>query len=458
MLTFDYTHSLAPHTALEPEVFAEAFDRVLDGLPRLESLRVAPQGSFLASLDADVGEITELAEALAPQIDTLVVIGIGGSSLGAKAVFESQVRPRSRAWRSGPGKPRVELVFVENVDPVEVHDVLESVEWQRAGVNVVTKSGATVETMSTFFAVRQHLIELGGMEFYRSRVVATTDPGSSPLRDVAERDGLRVLDIPAGVGGRFSVTTAVGLFPLAVAGVDIGALLAGARRARTAAFEEDAALNVSASFAAVQLALLESGVSDVVFMPYASGLRDVGCWFVQLWAESLGKIREGVSVGPTPIVAVGATDQHSQLQLFMEGPATKNIVFVELLSDAEEVRIPPAPDGAEALGHLGGQRISYIRRAEMLGVRAALAEVRRPSSTLSLSRLGPESVGELLMALECATALTGWALGVNPFDQPGVELAKCFAHGALGRVSNAEHAERLQSILRSAPPRVSRVS
>lgn len=444
-LRYDYTEAFCEH-GLDEASFAAVRARMGPALAALRTLRERPEPSFLAMPEADLFEVTELAASLSASSSMCLVLGIGGSSLGAKAVYSALVRPESGAWRDGSARRGARLVFLENVDPVETSDVLESLVGPQTIVNVVTKSGTTVETMGSFFAARARLLEAGGPDLYRSRVVATTDPSAGILRGLVDADGLTSLPVPPGVGGRFSVFTPVGTFPLAMAGVDVAAFLRGAGRARDAALDPDLDRNPAAAFAAVQIALLERGVHDVAFMPYVSGLRDAAAWFVQLWAESLGKLRDGVPVGPTPIPAVGATDQHSQLQLFMEGPATKNVVFVETRTDPVDVTIPTPPDACASLGHLGGKTFGQVRAAELAGVRAALAESARPSSTLSLPDVSAESLGELLMTLSCATGIAGSLLGVNPYDQPGVELAKLFAHGLLGRPGAEEYVARFERV------------
>lgn len=442
MLDYDFTQVFCD-SGLAVSVFDEFGERGASALADLRALAEREQPSYLAMPDVDPTPVIELAEAKREQFENCLVLGIGGSSLGAKAVYSALVRPHSNTTRDGVPVKGARLVFLENVDPSESADVLDTYVGDRTLVNVITKSGGTVETMSSFFSARQRLLNVGGPDAVRKHVVATTDPENGILRALVDADGLESLPVPPGVGGRFSVFTPVGLFPLAMAGIDIRAFLAGAARARDAALRPDASENPAAAFAAVQVALYERGVHDVAFMPYVSGMKDVAAWFVQLWAESLGKLRAGEGVGPTPIPAVGATDQHSQLQLFMEGPATKNVVFLRSGFEPIDVTVPGAPDACAPLAHLGGKTLSEIREAELAGVRAALSEAGRPSSTFTLARVDAEALGELMMTLAAATGIAGSLLGVDPYDQPGVELAKKFAHGILGRAAEAEYRQRL---------------
>lgn len=448
MLQYDFGDIFCEH-GIRPADFEALAGPGKAAVQALRELHEREVPSFLAMPEQDLGRVVEVADRVRAEADTCLVLGIGGSSLGAKAVYHALVRPHTNTRRDGSPVDGARLVFLENVDPVETDDVFEAYLPGRTVLNVISKSGGTVETMSSFFTARQRLLDRGGQDLYRSRVVATTDPEGGILRALADADGLTDLPVPPGVGGRFSVFTPVGLFPLAVAGIDIEAFLRGAARARDAALGTEPGQNPAVVFAGLQVALYEAGVHDVAFMPYVSGLKDVAAWFIQLWAESLGKFRGGEPVGPTPIPAVGATDQHSQLQLFMQGPPTKNVVFIETESDPVEVTVAEAPEACASLRHLSGKTLSEVRAAELAGVRAALAESGRPSSTFTLPGIDEESLGELMMTLSAATGLAGSLLGIDPYDQPGVELAKLFAHGILGRPAEAEYHERLDAMSRS---------
>ncbi len=460
-IAFDYTHLVADVAAdfgLSHETIAQATARALAGVDTLAEFGSSGETTFLSLPEIDTTAIEERAAADRAAFTDLVVLGIGGSSLGARAVYSALTRPHSGRHVDGSQRDGLRLHFVENVDPVDVVDLLDSLDLKTTVFNVVTKSGGTIETMSAFFIARQRLIDAFGVDGYRARMVATTDPRRGALRNIVREDGLFAFDVPPAVGGRFSVLTPVGLYPLAAAGLDIRALLAGAAAARDAAYRRSVDDNVAAMFALTQIALYEQGVHDVVFMPYANGLRDTAAWFVQLWAESLGKLRHTddgvVSVGPTPIAALGATDQHSQLQLYMEGPPTKNIVFVDAGAVADDPSVPAAREVCESLRHLGGKKLGEILHAELRGVRAGLAEVGRPTSTLRLRDVSPDTIGALLMTLECAVSIAGAMLGIDPYNQPGVELGKRYAHGLLGRDKEQHYAERIQAQSRDISERV----
>ncbi len=258
------------------------------------------------------------------------------------------------------------------------------------------------------------------------------------LRALSREEGIAALPVPANVGGRFSVLSAVGLLPAAMVGIDVDALLAGAREMVERCETDDLRANPAATFAALQyLADTEAGAPIHVMMPYSDPLRDVADWFRQLWAESLGKrhTRDGTEVfaGPTPVKALGATDQHSQVQLYVEGPFDKTITFLAARDAGTEIQIPAAhPEHAE-LAYLAGHGLAELLRAEMLATEAALAERGRMSMTIEIERVDARSLGALLMMLQLATVYAGHLYGVDPMDQPGVELGKRLTYGIMGR-------------------------
>ena len=363
----------------------------------------------------------------------LVVLGIGGSALGPIAL-RTALRPHG--WNALPdgsrdGWPRLHVL--DNVDPRTIAALLDALDLRHTLFIVTSKSGGTAETLAQFLVVRERLLHVHGGNV-ADHVVFVTDPEKGALRAIARTEGIRALDIPANVGGRFSVLSPVGLLPAALIGVDVMAMLEGAadmaRRCASDALRE----NPAGAFAVLQwLADTQHGCSVQVLMPYSDALRDIAAWFVQLWAESLGKKRpDGVHVGPTPLAALGATDQHSQVQLFMEGPADKTVVFLAAGREGD-VEIPRAyPDVAE-LAYLGGHTLGELLDVERRATAGALARAGRPNATLTLDAVDPWHVGALMMLLEIATIYGGALYGVNPLDQPGVELGKQFTFAMLGR-------------------------
>lgn len=386
--------------------------------------------------DQDVRSILQAARRVRETADDLVVIGIGGSSLGAVALQAALAHPfhnlLPRKTRKGP-----RVFFLENPDPDYLAAVLDTLNLQKTVVNVVTKSGGTAETMANFLVIRKVLSKAVGKK-HAERVIATTDQDTGDLRVIAREEGYATLPVPANVGGRFSTLTAVGLFPAAAAGIGIRGLLAGARemRQRTGApsMETNAAWRLAGL---LYLADTLRGKRAVVFMPYATALREVGFWFRQLWAESLGKARdrEGreIHAGQTPIAASGPVDQHSQLQLYMEGPDDKVYVFVRAARFGRRVPIPRAFSGSKTCALLGGHELGGLMNAEQAATEEALHRAGRPVIRIDLPAVSPHAVGQLLFLLEEATVVAGGLLGIDPFDQPGVELSKILTKRELER-------------------------
>lgn len=392
----------------------------------------------LGRQDQTVAAIRKFAEGVGQAYDHVLVLGIGGSALGTKALVNA-LRPA--AWNELGDDAREyfpRITVLENVDPVSVASALRRIDPRRVLVNVISKSGGTAETLAQFLVVRQWLDQALGPDAANRHLVITTDPEKGPLREIAGREGIASLEVPPEIGGRFSVLTAVGLLPAALVGIDITGLLAGAEREVQKAGREDLLRNPAALFAALHWAAdTWLGARVHVLMPYCDRLKELAAWYGQLWAESLGKRvdRRGsvVSAGPTPVAAIGATDQHSQVQLYMEGPYDKLITFLRVEHPGEDVTIPRRESLPDELGYLPGHTLGELLLAEQEATSAALARMGRMNLTLSIPTLSAESVGELLMFYQIATGFAGAWYGVNPFDQPGVELGKRLTFAAMGR-------------------------
>lgn len=373
----------------------------------------------------------------------LVHVGIGGSALGAETLFRALAHPFHNALPDRRRRgPRVH--FVDNVDPERIAALLETLDLRRTLVHVVSKSGTTVETAAGFQLLRERLARSlrGG---WADHTIFTTGRGA--LRELARAEGVEVLDFPEDVGGRYSVFTASGLLTPAVAGVDVATLLGGARR-MLARIRRAPAGNPAALAAALAFLLETRRDKPIqVLMPYADALEPLARWYVQLAAESLGKRRRrGRGVGPTPLPARGTSDQHSQVQLFVEGPADKLVTFVVARRARRELRM----GGGEPAPYLRGVRLGDLLRAEQEGTAIALARAGRPTTTWVLPAVDPWSLGQLLLALELQTAIHAALLGVDAFDQPGVEAGKLAAFALIGR--QGYEAER-RRIARARPPR-----
>ncbi|HEX7942241.1 MAG TPA: glucose-6-phosphate isomerase [Gemmatimonadaceae bacterium] len=383
------------------------------------------------------------------ELTDVVVLGIGGSALGPIALRTSLRPPQwnllDEAARGG--EPRLHVL--DNVDPANISALLGRLELRRSLFVVISKSGGTAETMAQYLVVRARLNEVLGEAAARDRLVFVTDPQKGALRTIARNEKIAALEIPANVGGRFSVLTPVGILPAALIGIDTAGLLAGAADMRTRCASKVLGNNIAGTWAALQyLADTKHGRPIQVLMPYSDALRDMADWFVQLWAESLGKHRVAgdAGVGPTPLGALGATDQHSKVQLFMEGPGDKTVTFIGVEEGGVDVTIPKLHADVPELAYLGGHRLGELLDIERRATAGALARRGRPNMTLTLERVDPFHVGALFMFLELATAYAGRLYGVNAFDQPGVELGKQFTYAMLGR-ADAEQARQEWNLL-----------
>jgi glucose-6-phosphate isomerase len=368
------------------------------------------------------GEIYRMVEQVRGRYKHIIVVGIGGSDLGTRAVH----RALNHSYYNQLCEPK--LCFVgDTTDPVPLQETLDVVDLRESLVVMVSKSGNTIEQMSVFLYLRDRLKEVVG-ERFAEHIIAITDPATGTMRDLVNQEGYRALSIPPAVGGRFSVLSAVGLFPLALVNIDTEGLLAGARHVLE--YEREAAR----AYAAGQCAAYHAGQHIHVMMPYCYGLREFGFWFRQLWAESLGKARsldgQEVRTGPTPVAALGPADQHSQLQLYQEGPKDKTFTFVTVAS-MPDTAVPQDIPTHEQIAYLKGIPFRTILAAEQAGTEEALREDNRPTYTIEIDELDAFHVGGLLMFFELATVYAGALLNVNAFDQPGVERGKQLTHSKL---------------------------
>ena len=426
-VTFDYQNMMEVEGGLRSgeldEIrprLREAADNLLGDPPGFMRL---PKTTEYAEASARVAEELRTSGAT-----DFVHVGIGGSALGPMAVHKALSHPYYNALPGGD-RPGPRMHFAENTDPATLSAIFDLADPQGTYVNVVTKSGSTAETMANFLVIRGALIEALGDFGFQGRTIATTDPEEGFLKQIADRDDLKVLPIPADVGGRFSVLTPVGLLPAAVAGLDIDALLAGASQCVDEVNEQGAEHPAVVGAAMHYLMDTARGRNVRVMMTYADALERLAAWFVQLWAESLGKDGKG----STPHGAVGTTDQHSQVQLYMEGPEDKVIEIVEVEDHQRDLEIPEAYDDLEGVGYLGGHSMAELLGVECDATRRALTEAGHPNSTIRLSATNEENLGYVFQALEVQTAIAGSLYAVNAFNQPGVEAGKNITYKRMGR-------------------------
>ena len=332
--------------------------------------------------------------------------------------------------------------FIDNVDAETLAPLLEWVDLSKAMIHVVSKSGGTVETAAGFQILRDAFVS-ADLAWQRHCVFTT---GKGALRSLGEAEGVRMLDFPADIGGRFSALTPSGLLTPAIAGVDVAGVVAGAQRFARRAQRVGPDANPALVAAAVAWLMDTRRARPIhVLMPYADALEPLSRWYVQLAGESLGKIRgkgaRARHVGPTPIPARGTTDQHSQVQLFVEGPPDKLVMFVATGRDRRTLTVP----GLEPAEYLDGVELGALLRAERAGTEVALARAGRPSLCWEIPEVSPGAVGELLLALQLMTAAQAELYGIDAYDQPGVEAGKVAAFALLGRDGYEAEAEAIEN-------------
>ena len=381
------------------------------------------------------GAVRDFARRVAGRFDDVVVLGIGGSALGPIAIRTALLAPDWNALdqKARGGRPRLHVL--DNVDPRTIDALLGRLALARTLFVVTSKSGGTAETMAQYLIVRERLKQAVN-EQDRDHLVFVTDPEKGALRQIARAEGITALDIPAAVGGRYSVLTPVGILPAALVGIDTAAMLAGAADIMARCDAEALDQNPAGVFAVLQhLSDVRAGKKMHVLMPYSDALRDVALWFAQLWAESLGKhrVNDDAGFGPTPIAALGATDQHSQMQLYMEGPEDKTVTFIAVKELGVDLAIPALHADIPELAYLAGHHLGELLSIEQRATAGALAKRGRPNMTIHIDRVDAWHLGALFMLLEAATVYAGMLYEVNPLNQPGVELGKQFAYAMLGR-------------------------
>ena len=375
----------------------------------------------------DLGALAALADEFRRRFDHVLVLGIGGSSLGGQtlcALADQGFGPR-------PGAPRIH--FMENIDPATFTALFAALDPARTGVIAISKSGGTAETLTQLVIVVDWLRQALGKADIGDQMLAVTEPRDNPLRRLATRHKLRILEHDPGVGGRYTVLSNVGLLPAMIAGLDAAALREGAAAVLDATLGAASPRDAPPALgAAIAVALNERrGVGTSVLMPYVDRLAFFGLWFRQLWAESLGKHGKGT----TPIRAMGAIDQHSQLQLYLAGPADKMFTLITLAIAGEGGRMRPDLTDDRELAYLAGRSMGDLLDAEQRATQTSLIRNGRPTRRFELERLDERNLGALLMHFMLETIIAADLFGVDAFDQPAVEEGKVLARQYLGEMA-----------------------
>ncbi len=382
-----------------------------------------------------VEDIIQTAKKVRKEFKTFVVLGIGGSALGPIAVFQAlchlHYNELSPKKRKGP-----KFYVEDNVDPERMAALLDIIDVKTTMFNVITKSGATSETMSQYLVITDILKKALGAD-YASHVIATTDHVKGNLIKLAQKEGFKTFYIPSGVGGRFSELCPVGLLPAAVLGIDIKLMLAGAGDMVKKGKKASLYNNMPLMAAALQYIAMKKGKNISVMMPYADSLKYIADWYCQLWGESLGKAvdKEGnpVYAGQTPVKALGVTDQHSQIQLYTEGPFDKVITFIAVDKFRTEVLIPEGLKDFPDVNFLCGNTMGTLLNTERKATEYALQKKKRLNRTIIVPEVNAYTLGQLLMLFMMETAFVGAMLNIDTFNQPGVEEGKNATYAMFGR-------------------------
>ncbi|MEF2230333.1 MAG: glucose-6-phosphate isomerase [Pseudodesulfovibrio sp.] len=387
---------------------------------------------YAADLRAELAAI----DGYLKQFDHMLLLGIGGSALGARALQKAFFPQQDQPGHTGPS-----LWIADNVDAYALEAYLAKLPAARTVVVTVSKSGGTIETVGQYFIIKEwmrHHLADGWAE----NMILVTDERQGFLRGEAERYGIRALPVPDNLGGRYSVLSAVGLIPALFLGMDIDALMAGARAVVEPLTSPELTGDRLARHASFQLAtwgaaLMDKGFCELIFFTYIPLWASFGDWFAQLWAESLGKQGRGSQ----PVPAVGVTDQHSVNQMFMDGVRNKACLFLTCPTLPSGPKFPS--DLPDQFAYVRGRDFGELIQAEGLGTRMALSANGVPLVELRMGLDTPREAGKLIGLLGAATILTGWLMGINPLDQPAVELGKRLAKARM----NADGLEREKAAL-----------
>lgn len=393
-----------------------------------------------------VEDINNTANEIRKNFKNFVVLGIGGSALGPMAVFQALCHLHhnevSQTRRKGAPKFYVE----DNIDPERMDALLQTIDVTKTCFNVITKSGSTSETMTQYLIIKAMLEKAIGSE-YKNHIITTTSANSGNLIKISKQENFKTFYIPDGVGGRFSELCPVGLLPAAVLGVDIQALLDGAKYMYENCVNANDDKNMALVASKLMFAGIKKGKNISVMMPYADSLKYIADWYAQIWGESLGKNIDldgkPCNVGQTPVKALGVTDQHSQIQLFTEGPFDKIITFLAVEKFRKSVTIPNGCEEFPNVNFLCGHTMNELLEAERQATVYAVTKAGKMNHTITLKRVNAYTIGQLLMFFELKTAYAGYMLNVDPFNQPGVEEGKNATYALLGRPGYEEKSNEL---------------
>lgn len=399
--------------------------------------------------DDVVEDIISYAESVKGKFDAFVVLGIGGSALGPLAVQQAINHPYYNELPKEKRNGYPKLYVADNVDPEKLVCLFETIDVTKCLFNCISKSGSTSETMSQFMIIKEMLSEKLSKEEAAKHIVCTTDKVNGNLVKIAKEEGYKTFIIPSGVGGRFSELTPVGLLPAAMCGINIKELLKGAAYMDELSKEKDIYKNPAYMYAVLHYIGMKQGKNISVVMPYADSLKLISDWYAQLWAESLGKKKDNdgniINAGQTPVKALGVTDQHSQVQLYTEGPYDKIVVFIGVEKFKRTITIPKIYGDIPSLGFLGGITQNKLIQTEQMSTEYALLKSGKTNLTITLPEVNEFTLGELLYMFEVATGFAGELLNIDAFNQPGVEEGKNATYAMFGRPGYEEKKKELNA-------------
>ncbi len=429
-LRFDYQNLLYSNyirCGITKESISELQNKCTEAHQDVLSDRKANVLGFFELPQQDVSPILDYLKSIEQKYDTMVVLGIGGSALGNRAVY-SALKTELELKKK--------LLVCDNVDPTMLNDILEQIDWDKTIFNLISKSGTTSETMAVYMIIADILRKKFPND-YKQRMIITTDKNKGFLRDIINKENYPSFVVPDNVGGRFSVLTDVGLVSSAFTGINIKALLSGAE-AMILRFEQtDIWKNPAYLNGLLHYQYMRQGKNISVMMPYANPLYDTADWYRQLWAESLGKKynRQGkeVYVGQTPVKALGTTDQHSQVQLYTEGPNDKIFTFLTVDKFKHDYIIPDIHPDRDEVNFLANKPLSRLLNTERLATEIALTRAGRPNANIVFPELNEFTLGQFIMMYQVQTVFTGKLLNIDPLDQPGVEAGKISTYAMMGK-------------------------
>ncbi len=389
-----------------------------------------------------IGKIEKTASVLRTKSEVVVVVGIGGSYLGARAVIEA-LSPQFNLLKKKQGNPVV-LFAGFNISEDYHNELLQVLNEKEYSLIVISKSGTTTEPAIAFRLLRRHLEEKYGVDEARKRIVAITDKEKGALKQLATEEGYETFVVPDDVGGRFSVLTPVGLLPIAVAGIDIKELLKGAAyMEKTVAVDYSVKNNPVSAYAAVRNVLYQKDKHVEILVNYMPRLHYITEWWKQLYGESEGKEGKGIFPAGVDFTA----DLHSMGQYLQEGMRIMFETVISIKQPKTELRVPEDEANLDNLNYLAGKRIHEVNEKAEIATRLAHIEGGVPNLTVNVPAVSAYYIGELIYFFEMACAVSGYILDVNPFDQPGVEAYKKNMFALLGKPGFDEEVEKLKKHL-----------